>query len=221
MTHIIIPIKTLARAKQRLAAVLSGPERVRLVLAMLADVLAAAVRSGCGPVLVVASDAEVFDLARRFGAGPVREAEACGYNPAVALGLAAAGPGNAAILPGDVPLALADEIAALAAPADPSGRTLRIAPSRDRAGTNGLFLASGRLMPPAFGPDSFACHRRAAAARGIAPTLVEVPGLAFDIDTPRDLCRLAQEGGAQGATARFLAGLGGRLEGSDLDRGIA
>jgi 2-phospho-L-lactate guanylyltransferase len=45
-----------------------------------------------------------------------------------------------------------------------------------------------------FGDDSFLPHLAAAKARGIAPTVVRLPGIAFDIDNPEDLARFARLG---------------------------
>jgi 2-phospho-L-lactate guanylyltransferase len=42
-------------------------------------------------------------------------------------------------------------------------------------------------VPLRFGPDSFFPHLRAAKAQGIQPTVMHLPGIALDIDTPADL----------------------------------
>jgi 2-phospho-L-lactate guanylyltransferase len=38
-----------------------------------------------------------------------------------------------------------------------------------------------------FGPDSLAAHRAAAERTGARLTVVRRPGIAFDVDTPKDL----------------------------------
>lgn len=220
MTEIIIPIKELSGAKRRLMGVLSAPERAELVLAMLQDLLAAVAEAQCGRVLVVASDDAVFDIARKFGARPIREREVRGHNAAVSLGFDEAGDGNFATLSGDIPLASPDEISCLCAPAEAKSRCVRLAANHDRLGTNGMFLASRDLIRPGFGPNSFARYRQTARAAGIEPTLLDAPGLARDIDTPRDLYELAQRV-THGATSAFLDRIRDKLEHLDLDRGVA
>ncbi len=220
MTEIIIPIKELSSAKQRLNPVLNADERADLVLAMLQDLLSAVTEAGRGRVLVVASDDAVFDLARQFDVRPIREREVRGYNAAVSLGFGNAGDGNVAVLPGDLPLATADRIRCLCAPAASDSRCIRLAASHDQMGTNGLFLASAGLIRPGFGLNSLARYQRAARTIGVEPFLVDAPGLALDIDTPRDLRALSQCA-YRGETSRFLDRIGDRLRQPSLCRGAA
>ena len=68
-TWAIIPVKTLERAKQRLAPVLPAQVRRELVLAMLQSVLAAAAAAkGLSRILVVTPDQTVAALAPAKGA---------------------------------------------------------------------------------------------------------------------------------------------------------
>lgn len=220
MTDIIIPIKRLENAKQRLMGVLSPGQREELVLAMLRDLLRAVRQADCRNILVVASDEVVFDIARQFGARPVPEQDENGYNSAVSLGFAEAGDGNVAVLPGDLPLASAEEINCLCATAETNSKCIRLAASHDRRGTNGVFLASRDLIKPGFGMNSLARYMQTARSKGIEPTLIEAPGLARDIDTPGDLCDL-METGCHGATLGVLERIGGQLEIAKRDRGVA
>ncbi len=187
MTDVIVPIKDLGDAKSRLSGILSPCERAGLVLAMLEDVLLAISETKEHYLWVVASDEEVFKLARRFGAQTLREDHACGYNAAVRLGFAAVAPRcPVAILPGDVPLMTSDDIRLLIEPAAQMP-TVRLAPSRERYGTNGLFMTSKELLRPAFGPNSFDAYLSAAMKTGVRTEVLELPGLAHDIDVPLDL----------------------------------
>jgi 2-phospho-L-lactate guanylyltransferase len=45
-------------------------------------------------------------------------------------------------------------------------------------------------FPPSFGPGSFARHLAQAEARGIDCRVIELAGLARDVDEPRDLLAL-------------------------------
>ncbi len=206
MTSVIIPVKHLASAKTRLSPALTAQNRAGLVLAMLEDVLRAAGGTGGHAVRVVSGDTRVLDVARRFGAGTVHEDRPGGYNAAVRLGLAeVASAGAVAILPGDVPAASARELERLFAPS-PTDPCVRLVPAHDRRGTNGLFMTSADLLRPAFGPGSFAAHRAAAAKAGLHTQVLDLSGLARDIDEPADLAAF-QAGRLPGATSRFLAGI--------------
>lgn len=204
MTEIIVPIKNLSRAKQRLAGILSPGERAGLVLAMLEDLLTVIAALDAGRVWVVSNDEDVFDVARRHDAGIVREHRPAGYNPAVALGLVnVPSECNVAVLPGDVPLATEAEIAALIAPAASKRKEVRLVADRKQQGTNGLFMSSANLLLPAFGTGSFSGYRRSAGMLGINPVVIDAPGLAHDVDLPSDLDDLASAG-LHNATGCFL-----------------
>lgn len=189
MTDVVIPIKTLAEAKQRLRSVLWPDERAGLVLAMLRDLLTTLRRSGVGEIWLVASDDAVFDLGAEFGARPLREITPSGYNSAVSLGLDAVPKDTPVlVLPGDIPLVQPEDIAAL------TGATsdVRIAADHLGRGTNGLFLSSPDLIRPCFGPDSLRDHMAAGKRAGSVTCQLVLPGLARDIDTPEDLAHLAR-----------------------------
>jgi 2-phospho-L-lactate guanylyltransferase len=70
-------------------------------------------------------------------------------------------------------------------------RAAVIAPDRAGDGTNALLLPARPRFAFAYGPGSFARHRRALAARGWEVTLCADPALRFDLDTPQDLALVA------------------------------
>jgi 2-phospho-L-lactate/phosphoenolpyruvate guanylyltransferase len=206
----VIPVKPLALALGRLAAALDAPGRRALQAAMLADVLAACRgTAGLGPLLVVTVDPAAAALARAGGAQVVADhAPPRGMNAAVLRGLAAAeaaGAAAALVLTADLPLARADDLAALLAAA-PVGPGVTIAPSRDGTGTNALLLRPLWALRPQLGPGSLARHSAGAAAAGLALALVERPRLALDLDTPADLAAFCAgaPGGASGALCERL-----------------
>lgn len=196
---VIIPIKALELAKQRLSAVLSAAERRQLVMAMLEDVLDVLAQvAGLGPVLVVTRDPDVAALASDKGAEVVEEpADSDGLNGAVRLGLCretVLEAGQALILPGDVPLATAGELAALVASAGRRQRPrVTLVPARDCGGTNAMLLAPPGVIDPSFGRDSFIRHLASAVARRVDVETLQLPGLGVDVDTPADLQRLLRE----------------------------
>src|SRR6185436_7597043 len=70
----VVPVKEIARSKQRLSGALFQDERERLVRAMLRDVLGALrASSGLADVLVITRDAEVGALAKECGAQVLAE----------------------------------------------------------------------------------------------------------------------------------------------------
>jgi 2-phospho-L-lactate/phosphoenolpyruvate guanylyltransferase len=199
-TWAIVPVKSLARAKRRMSPHLSAPVRRRLVLTMLEDVLGIlAASTGVDRVLVVSPDADVAALAARKGAALLSEDRPDGLNAAVRRGLAHACAEHAAqalVLPADVPLATAEEIAEVVAwvPPPPNGR-VRLVASADGDGTNALLLAPPQAIEPGFGRGSFARHLARALARRCAAEVLQLPGIAGDIDRPRDLARLFESRG--------------------------
>lgn len=215
MTWAVVPLKPLAEAKQRLAPALRAAERAGLSRAMAADVLATLTAApALAGVLVVTADAGLAALANEHGARVLGEGSAAGYNEAVeraARQLDAAGARAMICVPGDVPLLQAGEVDQLAAAlAHPPAVVL--APDAERDGTNALGLAPPTLLAPQYGPESFARHRAAAAALALEATVLDLPGLALDIDTIEDLRALAARG-PRGHTRAYLAeaGLLGRL----------
>jgi 2-phospho-L-lactate guanylyltransferase len=195
-TWAIVPVKALPTAKQRLASVLPPPARRQLVLAMLQRVLdAVQAAGGLGQIVVVTPDAAVAELAQANGAEVLRERRAHGLNRAVRAGLAraaAAGAERALVLPADVPLVTPGELkcllASLAAAAH--GPHASLVPAADGDGTNALLIAPPDALAPRFGPGSYRRHLAAARARGLSVGVLELPGLARDIDHPGDLARL-------------------------------
>jgi len=192
----IIPVKTLSQAKRRLAPVLPDAARARLVLTMLEDVLAAVAQvESIGRVVVVTPDARVAELAQGMGAVVLRERRAAGLNAAVRRGLAdaaAQGDSQALVLPADLPLATPEELRRLVeADGDASSQaSVTLAPAGDGDGTNALCLAPPDALEPGFGPGSFLQHLAQAVAKGLEIKVLRLPGLARDIDQPRDLARL-------------------------------
>lgn len=190
----VLPIKDFADAKQRLAGVLSPEERRRLFAAMLDDVLSAlSATPGLDGIAVVAKPgSEGAGLAERFGARLIAEPENRGQTEAVAHAadvLSAEGTAGMVVVPGDVPLLSATELAQVLA-AHGSAPAMTIVPSRNERGSNCVVCSPPDSVPLRFGADSFFPHLAAARRRGIAPRIERLPGLALDIDTPEDLAAL-------------------------------
>ncbi len=191
----IIPVKETHGAKQRLAPVLSAPLRQRLALAMLEDVLDAvtAVR-GLGGVILVTVDPRAIELARRYGAQTIADGAHEGHTGAVTAGarnLVGRGRNTMLTIPGDLPLVTTEEIEQLIAAHGPAP-AFTIAPAHDDQGSNAILMSPPDAVPLRFGEDSFFPHLAAARATGIEPCVMQLPGIAFDIDNPQDLHHFAR-----------------------------
>ncbi|MGB7330579.1 MAG: hypothetical protein WBD25_04270, partial [Terriglobales bacterium] len=62
-------------------------------------------------------------------------------------------------------------------------------------GTNAAWRSPGDLFPLRFGNDSFLPHLAAAKATGLSCVVLELPGIARDVDRPEDLYELATASG--------------------------
>jgi len=191
----VVPVKERDRAKERLTPLLSSALRRGLALAMLEDVLGAiAATPGLAGLLVVTVDAGAAGLARRYGARIVEDGARDGHTGAVTAAariLCAERRAGMLTLPGDVPLATPAEIGRLLSAHRPAP-AFTIAPSRDEGGSNAILLSPPDAVPLRFGVDSFFPHLRAAEGQGIRPTVLRLPGIALDIDTPEDLAAFAR-----------------------------
>ena len=190
----VLPVKDFGHAKQRLAGFLSAVECRLLAEAMAEDVLETLSQvSELSEIIVVTRDERAFELAARHGARVLAEPSNDGQSAAVeraAAALGRAGVESLLQVPGDVPGASADEIAAVLAAhgrASDGAPAVTLVPSYDRRGTNCVLCSPPDALPFAFGHDSFGPHCEAARAQGIAPRIIALPGLGLDIDTPDDL----------------------------------
>jgi 2-phospho-L-lactate guanylyltransferase len=199
----LVPVKRLAQAKSRLRSVLSDSQRRDFVLAMLEDVLRLTLgQSSIATTAVVSADDEALAFARRLGAQPIREPRSVrGLNAALAFAadvLARQGASGLLVLPADVPLTTPADIAAILAAWQEAAVVL--CPSHS-GGTSALALRPPQAIPFRFGSRSFAAHRRAAAERGLAATVLSRPGLALDVDRPEDLHALLTGGASHSREA--------------------
>ena len=217
----VVPVKEVDRAKERLAPLLPPEARQLLMLAMFEDVLAALSEApGLAGLAVVTVDAAARRLATRYGARIIEMGARDGHTGAVtAAARLLAGEGCPAMLtvPGDIPLVTAAEISQLldvhAAPP-----AFTIVPSRDERGSNAIICSPPDAVPLRFGEDSFFPHLSAAKACGIDPTVLRLPGIALDVDTPEDLAAFARLPSPTRARAVLGDAIGEQL--NELQRGV-
>jgi 2-phospho-L-lactate guanylyltransferase len=186
-TAVVLPVKSFAKAKQRLGDRFQGSERARLAAAMVQDVLAELSSVGLGPLIVVSGEPHLADV----DAVTVHDEREEGQSPAAILGLARArelGCERALLVPGDCPLIDGRELRALATHAQ--SLDVAIVPDRHGTGTNALVLATDGSFEPQFGPGSRARHVQQAEGKGLAYEVVRVPSLELDVDTKEDASAL-------------------------------
>jgi 2-phospho-L-lactate guanylyltransferase len=194
---ILIPIKSLSNAKQRLASVLDQPTRTKLAQAMLFDVLDTLGTWASRPeVSIVTSDPFALELARRFHFQVIPDNTNRSETDAIEMATKVCeeqGVDSTLVIPGDIPLINVSELEQIleAAPADGSV----LVPAADGRGTNAVWRRPAGLFPLRFGNDSFKPHL--AAAHGVQKPCVvlSLPGIALDVDNPSDLRQLAEAPG--------------------------
>jgi 2-phospho-L-lactate/phosphoenolpyruvate guanylyltransferase len=194
---ILIPVKNLSAAKQRLAAVLDQPSRTELAQAMLHDVVSAIAawlrRPACA---LVTSDPFAVELARQYDFEIIPDPANPGETGAIEMATrfcVVRGRDSTLVVPADIPLIQASELDQILAYAPAEGSVL--APAADGRGTNAVFRRPANLFPLRFGNDSFKPHLATAQATGKTCIVLQLPGIALDVDNPEDLQRLVTHPG--------------------------
>ncbi|MGB9106782.1 MAG: 2-phospho-L-lactate guanylyltransferase [Terriglobales bacterium] len=192
---ILVPVKDMSTAKQRLAPVLTQEQRTTLARTMLKDICAALAEVKPPPAIAfVTNDAFATGLARHFGFQIIVDNDNLGESEAIAMATAEAekrGAQFTMVLPGDIPLLRASEVEAVLAAMPVEGSVL--VPAADARGTNAVLRRPCALFPLRFGNDSFLPHHAAARATGKTSVVLDnadLPGIALDIDRPADLAQL-------------------------------
>ena len=166
---ILVPIKIMAQAKQRLAEVLTPEERFALAQAMCEDVLQAlALWQGRPAVAVVTRDSFARDLAHHFNFEVVTD-DNSGETSAIEMATAVCkdrGAASTLVVPADIPLIDGAELQKIVDNAPPGGAVL--VPDAAGRGTNAAWRSPCDLFPLRFGNDSFRPHFAAAGATGHA-----------------------------------------------------
>jgi 2-phospho-L-lactate guanylyltransferase len=201
---VVVPAKRLAVAKTRLrplTASLRGTGHEELVLALLADTVAAA--AACpvvDAVVVVTDDPAAADVVRGLGAVAVPDEPDRGLNPALEHGARAAGGSAVAALSSDLPALRPQELAAALTAAGTTAPRCFV-PDAHGTGTT-LLTAIGTELRPLFGAGSAQAHR-SSGARALTGRW---PGLVRDVDTEADL-RAALDVGVGPRTAALVGSL--------------
>jgi len=193
---ILVPVKILANAKQRLALALEQPARTELAHAMLRDVLEALSDYGEDEVSLVTTDPFAEELANQYGFGIIRDESNLSETSAIEMATRVCesrGVESTLVIPADIPLIDAQEIRAIYESAPQNGSVL--VPAHDKRGSNAVLRRPASLFPLRFGNDSFMPHLAAAIATDKSCVVLSLAGIALDIDTPEDLQQLAHAPG--------------------------
>jgi 2-phospho-L-lactate/phosphoenolpyruvate guanylyltransferase len=204
MNTVLLPVKTFKDAKQRLGVALDCDTRCGLARAMLHDVLQVLWRARAPKrVVVFTACDEVIQMARAFGFDVVLEKTVDGHSAAVNHMVDQLSTSCARILSiaGDLPRLLPSEVDfALEAASEP----ITFIPSRDWTGTNGVVFVPPARIQMEYGAGSFRRHLSKAAAAGISSDVMDLPGFAFDIDTPADLQAFLDDPRKDSETWKYL-----------------
>jgi 2-phospho-L-lactate guanylyltransferase len=194
---LLIPVKSLTTAKQRLAAALDQGRRSQLSEAMLRDVMTAAAGVlGRIDVALVTGDARARALAAEFGFvvidDPRNESETAAIEMATAW-CEQRGYDTTVVVPGDIPLITSDELQRVLDAAPDEGAVF--VPAYDGRGSNCILRRPASIIPLRFGNDSFLPHCEAMRKTGRELVVLEMPGIGLDIDNPHELELLLQRDG--------------------------
>jgi len=194
---ILVPVKNLSHAKQRLASLLDQATRTELAQAMLLDVAETLASWATRPeTALVTSDPFACDLAQRFDFAVIPDSANRSETDAIEMATTVCelrGVDFTLVIPGDIPLMQAWELEKILQTAPEKGAVL--APAADGRGTNAAFRRPAGLFPLQFGNDSFNPHLAAARATGKPVVVLPLPGVALDVDSPADLRELAESPG--------------------------
>jgi 2-phospho-L-lactate/phosphoenolpyruvate guanylyltransferase len=182
--HILIPLKQLTLAKQRLSPQVSAASRRRLMLCMLHRTILAARTAAVGPVALVTSESAASRALIPPGVGSSTTAASPGTKACNTLWRRSS-PTAVLYLSADLPLITSADILEFVDSAPDPG--VGVARARD-GGTNALLVRPATGIAPLFGHQpSAARHARRAQDSGLVARIVDINGLSLDVDTVEDL----------------------------------
>jgi 2-phospho-L-lactate/phosphoenolpyruvate guanylyltransferase len=211
MRALLLPVKDLRNAKQRLDGVLTPDQRFALAHAMLADTIAAMRGVGMADEIFVVTNYEpAMRAASENNWRVLREAQQISESFSVdAASRQLESLGFTAVLriPLDLPLIRSSDIDELLA-IHAGSPSVVIVPSRDGSGTNAILRTPPTLFPSHFGSGSFAKHCAEAERACAKIERRRNPRLEMDVDDEADLRELLKHDLTGTATGAFLAETG-------------
>src|SRR4051812_15363597 len=192
---ILVPVKDLRNAKQRLSPALTPEERAALARAMVEDVFDALMPFAGEPgVAIVSGDSWSSQQAKARKFTIVLDTEQTGETAAIEMATIFCGGQGAdfsLVFPADIPLITSDDVRGVLDLMPTRGCV--IVPAADNRGTNAILRRPVDLIPLRFGNDSFQPHLAAARATGHEVIVRQFPGIGLDVDRPDDLDALIRE----------------------------
>jgi 2-phospho-L-lactate/phosphoenolpyruvate guanylyltransferase len=206
---LLIPVKNLNNAKQRLGDALDQTQRSRLAEAMLRDVMnAAAGVTGRLDVFLVTGDKRASAMASEFRFVVIEDTRNESETAAIEMATSwceRKGYDTTVVVPGDIPLIASDELHRVLDAAPPEGAVF--VPAYDRRGSNCILRRPASIIPLRFGNDSFLPHCEAMKQNGKPLVILEMPGIGLDVDNPHELELLVRREGDTNAQ-RLLSSWG-------------
>lgn len=188
-TSVLIPVKSLSRAKSRLSGLLDQPKRKAFMIFMLRHVLGAVRAAGSDiRAFIVTPDPASLEEIRFLVADVIREDEP-GQNEALTFAAQRLSPHQPLLtLSADLPLISPADITRLLSLVRVYDAIL--IPAKAQTGTNGIFLRKPLVVPYFFGHNSLQSFSETATEIGLNWTNYRSPGTEMDIDTVEDFTEL-------------------------------
>ncbi len=189
----IVPVKVFSAGKSRLSALFSVEQREQLSQAMLFDVFSALSNAnGLNGVIVVTDELDGIRMSHQFGFHVLADNDANGPTQAISNALTKlqgqACSGVLALM-ADLPLITSDDVTRLLTN-HKGRRAVTLAPSLDRLGTNAAFCTPPGVIALTFNGRGFAEHLNRAGRAGVETNVVDLQGVALDLDQPADIASL-------------------------------
>lgn len=189
MKFILIPVKDLSFANERLSSILTQEKRTALAYAMLEDVFDAVSQSKLADKkIIVTLDKKAKEMAIELGFDVIEEEKQEGESSSVDEAIQVCkhmGAKSVLVIPGDAPLITEQDLDFILDKEKDSPNVILV-PSGDKLGTNAILRKPPDAIPSRFGHDSFRKHKEEADKKNIPYETYEIPNIALDIDEPKD-----------------------------------
>ncbi len=186
---LLVPVKSIATGKSRLAPILEhGPRRQLNELLLYRAIETASVYPGHDHTAFISECDEVIAMVEAYGFLAIRQTGGAGLNAAATQGLAELrrrGSRPVLLMPCDEPLVRPADLQRIAA-IGAECRGVVICPDKHGTGTNALYLPPDARITFQFGEHSLARHCHEARRAGFPPRVHYNARIAFDIDAPQD-----------------------------------
>ena len=193
MNYLLIPIKNLDFANERLSAVLNQKDRTALAYEMLKDVFEAGSQSTLpDKIAVVTLDKNAMLMADKLDFAIINEENQESESSSVDYALKVCkemGAESVLVIPGDAPLITAQDIDFVIDKVKDHPHVIMV-PAADKLGTNAILRKPPDVITSMFGHDSFRKHKEQADDKNIPYEVYELPNIALDIDEPADIEQL-------------------------------